>query len=226
MSLPAVPVIHFRRFDLDADTPVLHRWVNLPYARFWGMQGRSLEQVRARYAEMQAEPGMGLWMGEFRETPDAPEPLFLLEAYPTAGDVLAKHYKAQPGDLAYHILIGPAEHPMPGLTLRIFEALYEHMFTDPNVSRIVGDPDLSNTKVLRRVYQSGARFGRVMHMPDKVAQNTLLTRERFEAVKRSGPLASPPWTWTASLALKRTWHTGVDRVRRRLQRLLKTSAGA
>ena len=88
------------------------------------------------------------------------------------------------------------------------------IFRDPEVQRLVGEPDVRNHKVLVRLAQAGFSFGRVIHMPHKTAILTYLSRVDFERMQGSPPPPAPVKPPLRGLRL--AYHLGISRVGRRL----------
>ena len=49
IELPGVGPVLVRALDPEIDAVTLHDWLSRDYARFWGMQGKTLEEVRDKY---------------------------------------------------------------------------------------------------------------------------------------------------------------------------------
>ncbi|ORM81025.1 hypothetical protein HA44_09885 [Mixta gaviniae] len=73
-----------------ADAPLIHRWVTQEYARFWGMQNDTLEQVAAFYRQLTADNPQAAVIGLCNG-----EPVFLMEFYQAQQDEVGKHYPAR-----------------------------------------------------------------------------------------------------------------------------------
>ena len=44
--------ISFRPLNIEKDIPIIHNWVNQEYAQYWGMLGKSLEEVTQEYEKI------------------------------------------------------------------------------------------------------------------------------------------------------------------------------
>ena len=198
-----------RPIDFARDIPFIHDWVHRDYARYWGMQDCSPEQVRDSYAQLCRREGYQVLIGEWS---GHHEPLFLLELYHPLLDELAEHYPALESDRGFHLIVAPATTSRPSLTFHILWALGEFAFRDPAVQRIVAEPDIRNEKMLVRCLQAGYTLGDVVHLPDKTAQMVQLTRSAFSALR-----AEPPPKPAAPLsAAQIRAHLMIGRVKRRL----------
>ncbi|MFF5791775.1 GNAT family N-acetyltransferase [Paeniglutamicibacter sp. NPDC012692] len=207
---PAATDISFRRFDPAADSGLLHGWVNTERARYWGMNGTSLEQVRDAYAALDADPHHHVLLGLLPATAPgrAPEAVMLLEHYAPEHSVLAGAYAHRHGDAGLHLLLaGPGTGPaQPGFSAAAMEAALAHLFADPAVLRIVVEPDAGNTAIHSLNSRLGFRPAGRIELPagpDTPAKTALLsfcTRADFAAATRG------PSTATAHLSPAR-WAT-------------------
>lgn len=168
-----------RRLEPDADGECIHDWVNRPYARYWGMQNTTVEEVRTAYREILAADHSTAWLG-FHEG----RPAFVLETYRAAGDRIADYYDVQPGDHGMHILVGPPRERIPGFTRHVFTVILEFLFSDPAVERIVVEPDVNNDAIHRLNLDAGFVYDRHIELPEKTAALAFCTRERFAATRR------------------------------------------
>jgi hypothetical protein len=194
-EFPGTCTIRLRPIDLEHDAPVLHDWVNQDYAEFWGMKGCTVEQLRSTYrSRIVKRPQHRLLIGTLD---DSTEPLFLLEDYRPTQDSLGQHFKdARPTDRGFHLLVAPPGQrslPVRSIGYYILTAATEYFFSDPEVRRVVAEPDLRNEKMLVLCQQVGYELGPVLHLPTKTAQIEVMTRERFATLPRRPPTraASP-----------------------------------
>ncbi|WP_246312127.1 GNAT family N-acetyltransferase [Pseudaquabacterium terrae] len=169
--------IGIRVLDPGVDAAHLHDWFNRDYARFWGMQHKSLEEVRTRLIKMLQRSDRELLMGVRLSTG---ERLFMLECYRPESDALGRYYAVQPADRGFHLIVAPPRHErVPDLTYFVMLALSGYLFRDPAVRRIVAEPDIRNHKMLVRCAQAGYELGKALYLPHKTARLISLTRERF-----------------------------------------------
>ncbi|WP_028471721.1 GNAT family N-acetyltransferase [Nocardioides alkalitolerans] len=163
-----------RPLDPDADAPLLHRWVTTERARFWGMQDATVDDVRAAYAEIAASPHhearLGLHDGE---------PAFLAELYDPAHHELAQHTTLRPGDCGMHFLVAPTDAPVHGFTRAVIEAVLTECFADPEVRRVVVEPDARNGAVHALNAAMGFTVEREVELSDKRALLSFCTRDDF-----------------------------------------------
>ncbi|MGL3806911.1 GNAT family N-acetyltransferase [Paeniglutamicibacter sp. R2-26] len=188
---PAATDFSFRRLDPANDAELLHSWVNTERARYWGMNGTSVEEVREAYEALDADPHHHVLLGLLpASTPGGePEAVMLLEHYAPEHSVLAGAYVHRTGDAGLHLLLaGPGSGAArPGFSAAAMEAAIGHLFADLAVLRIVVEPDASNSAIHSLNSRLGFRpAGRVELPagPDTPAKTALLsfcTRADFAA---------------------------------------------
>lgn len=159
--------------DLDRDTALLHHWVTQPHARYWGMQRASLDDVREEYRRIEESPHHQAFLGRHDGTAR-----FLVERYDPRHDPVAATYDPAPGDVGMHFLVGPIERRIRGFTAAILRTVMEFLFSDPQVSRVVVEPDVRNTKVHRLNDLVGFEKDRIVTLPDKQAWLSFCTRDQ------------------------------------------------
>ncbi|MDN4160561.1 GNAT family N-acetyltransferase [Nocardioides abyssi] len=160
--------------DLDRDLALLHAWVTHPRSAFWLMQGASVADVREEYAAVAADPHHQAWLGRVDG-----EPAFLAETYDPA---LSTHSPLRdlsdlrPGDLGMHVLVAPPTgDPVPGFTRRVFGAVLDHCFADPDVRRVVVEPDARNAAIRAMNTAFGFREVRSVHLTTPVEKEAVLS---------------------------------------------------
>jgi hypothetical protein len=187
VRFPGFDEIRLRKFSIDEDIPLIHDWVNRDYAKFWGLRGKSLAEVRYSYEEALARPGHHIYMGILGSTGEC---IFQAEVYDPRHDLVGNYYRVRNGDVGTHLMMGPpSRKKLSELTHYVFWTLNAFVFSDATALRIVGEPDVANIKVQSRALQAGYRPCKVIYLPYKTAQLNFLTREYFE---RIDPLAPPP----------------------------------
>ncbi|MCL6486392.1 GNAT family N-acetyltransferase [Janthinobacterium sp. LB2P10] len=156
------------------DIPVLHRWFNLDYARFWGMQGQSLDQVHRFYQQLQTSGHANAYVGIVKD-----ELSFLMESYAPAHDELGQHYPVQAGDRGMHFFVGPAEKPVHGFTQAVLELILEFLFHEPSIQRIVVEPDVRNQKIHALNRKAGFVYQADIELSNKLASLAFCSRADF-----------------------------------------------
>ncbi|NRQ48622.1 GNAT family N-acetyltransferase [Aeromicrobium stalagmiti] len=170
----AVGCITIEPVDLDRDGDLLHAWITHPRSVFWGMQGASVDDVCAAYAEIGADPHHEAWLGRVDG-----EPAFLAETYDPEHSELAGTYDWQPGDIGMHVLVAPTDSPRTGFTSAVFRTVMELCLDDPRRMRVVVEPDVRNDRIAALNAAAGFRvLGRVQ-LTDKVAALSVCTRDDF-----------------------------------------------
>ncbi|MBJ7518132.1 MAG: acetyltransferase [Solirubrobacteraceae bacterium] len=159
------------RLELDRDLPLVRGWMNAPHvAPWWGLAGPI--DVTERYLREQlARPHLHPWI----VCADG-EPFAYAETYRAADDPLAEHYDADPGDRGFHLLVGPPDRLGTGAAQLLIRALLAHLLADPAATRVVCEPDVRNTRMLRCCAALGAVDTGVVRLPDKDAALLVWTR--------------------------------------------------
>ncbi len=207
-TMPEAGDFTFRRFDPAADAELLHGWVNTERARYWGMNGTSVPEVRAAYEALDASAHHHVLLGQLPagRHQAGGEPVFLLEHYAPEHSVLAGRYGHRHGDAGMHLLLaGPGDGTSrPGFSAAAMEAGLAHLFADPAVLRVVVEPDAANTAVHSLNSRLGFRTqGRIelpagADAPAKTALLSVCTRADFaEATGRPSSAAAhlSPGRW-------------------------------
>jgi len=171
-------LFELRHLDFDADLPLIHGWVTREYARYWGMQGMSLEQVTSGYRSIvkTANVYIGVLEGA---------PAFLLETYFPGDDAVGAHYTVREGDRGMHVLLAPAERVQHGFSWAVFSTVMDFLFSDPAVARVVVEPDVRNDKIHRLNRRAGFRYQKLIELPTKTAHLAFCTRSEYQAAQRA-----------------------------------------
>ena len=172
-SIPRIGTFHIRPYHADMDLPVIHAWVNQPYAKYWGLLESDKEQVCKTYEDIIAF-GTKVFIGEL-----AGKQAFLLEQYDAAHD-LGKHYEARPGDTGMHILTGPPEKPVHGFTWEVFSTVMDFLFSDTTVQRVIVEPDARNEKIHVLNRKAGFEYQKLIELPHKTAYLAICSRTGYE----------------------------------------------
>ncbi|WP_369790176.1 GNAT family N-acetyltransferase [Rouxiella sp. WC2420] len=157
------------------DASLIHSWVTRDYARFWGMQNDSLEQVAAFYQQLTAKNPQAVMIGYCDE-----KPVFLMEFYRASEDDVGKFYAAQPDDYGMHILIAPANKPVKQFSWQVFTVVMDYMFSQPQVGRVVVEPDVRNNKIHPLNKRAGFRYQQTIDMGHKTAWLAFCQREDYQ----------------------------------------------
>lgn len=157
------------------DAAIVHRWVTQEYARFWGMQNDSLEQVATFYQQLTAGNPHAALIGCCND-----QPVFLMEFYKASEDDIGKFYAARPDDYGMHLLIAPATKPVKQFSWQVFSVVMDFMFSRPEVKRVVVEPDERNTKIHRLNKRAGFCYQHTIDMGHKTAWLAFCQREDYQ----------------------------------------------
>lgn len=161
---------------VSRDLALVRQWMNAAHvAPWWGLAG-PVDVTEQYLADQLAQPHLAPWIVCADGAPFA-----YAETYRAADDVLAAHYPAEPGDRGFHLLIGPAERLGTGAAQLLIRALLAHLLADPAATRVVCEPDVRNTRMLRCCTALGAADTGVVRLPDKDAALLVWTRAEVAA---------------------------------------------
>ena len=165
-----------RPLDPTNEAGLLHSWVTQERARFWMMSDYTVEEVREVYEWIDAQDTHAAYLVLLSGSPVA-----LFQTYDPRAEEIGQHYDVQDGDIGFHLLMGPSDVPVAGLTRAVMDHVGEFVFADPSVSRIVGEPDARNAKMQRLVDSRSMDRAGVVELEKKPATLIFYTREQFEA---------------------------------------------
>ncbi len=172
---PPIGEINIRYFELEKDTELLHQWVTQPYAKYWGLQNATLNEVYNEYHSMVNDPEQSIYIGEVNR-----EPAFLLEVYRPENSKLSEFIKITSGDRGMHILLAPAEQPISQFSTAVMTSVMTFIFSDQSISRVLVEPDCDNEKI----HVLNRRVGFVHHQRIQLSEKTAwlgsCTRQQFE----------------------------------------------
>ena len=172
---PLLGAVRIRPLRFEEDLPVVHSWVTREYARYWGMAGHSLQQVEEGYREIARSAQVFLgWVGE--------APAFLVETYAPEDHEVGERYPVQEGDRGMHVLVAPpASTPIPGFTWAVFRSVMEMLFAQPEVQRVVVEPDIRNGHIHALNRKAGFRYQKPIALATKTGHLAFCTRAQFAA---------------------------------------------
>ncbi|MEH0152842.1 GNAT family N-acetyltransferase [Limibacter armeniacum] len=181
-EVPHLGKFTLRPFDLAQDIAWLHEWVNLPYAVYWQLQQTSVTEVYNTYREIDSSPHVCVCVGELNGLTK-----FLVEFYHASEDRVAAHFDAKEGDYGFHILIGPPDQPQPQFTWHVFRTIMDFLFANPEVDRLVVEPDINNDKIHKLNKRAGFQYDKKITFPEKTAYLAFCTRQDYRiACQHSG----------------------------------------
>lgn len=154
----------FAPFQLDKDIPLLHHWVNQPYAKYWQLENSSIETVYDSYKEILEGKNTCVFWGVLNN-----KKVFLVEFYYAPKDRVGKHYDARIGDYGFHILVGPKETVISQFTTHIFVYLLTFLFQQDEVDRVVVEPDVNNEKIHVLNKKAGFTYDKKIEFEEKTA---------------------------------------------------------
>jgi len=182
-----VGTFSLRPLRIPQDIPLVHDWVTREYAKYWGMQNKSVQEVEAMYREIVRPGHVRAFLGLYDGTPS-----FLAECYRPSEDVLAAYYEASQRDRGMHILIAPMQKRIPRFTWHAFTTVLDYLFSDRSVQRVVVEPDIRNEKVHVLNRRAGFVVEKTIELPAspaqpaKVALLSICTREAYAAASSGG----------------------------------------
>jgi len=154
--------------DAARDAALIHGWVTRSRAEFWGMHHRTVEEVAEIYAWIQDQEHLAAYLIGIDG-----EPVGIFQTYDPFVDEIGDHYDRGPGDVGVHLFL----HDDPrraGHTADLVDFLFGTLFRDPDVRRIVLEPDVRNERSIALLRRAGAVLGPVRKLPDKTAQFAFL----------------------------------------------------
>ena len=162
--------------DPARDAELIHGWVTQERARFWMMGDHMLDEVREIYEWIDEQDTHAAYLVRLNGRPVA-----LFQTYDPRAEEIGAHYDVQDGDVGFHLLMGPSDAPVAGLTGAVVDLMGGFVFSDPQVGRIVGEPDARNAKMQRLVDSRHMDRAGVVELEHKPATLIFYTREQFEA---------------------------------------------
>jgi len=152
----------FKPLNLPQQLSMLQHWFNQDYARFWGMQGMSLDALAQAMAPSEHKLAL---IGEWQA-----KPLFMVELYDPSHDEIGLHYQVKPLDCGMHLILAPIEgKPVHGLSRKVMEAIAQLVLETLAFTRLVVEPDQQNHKIHRLNCQIGIRYQKAIQLSTKAA---------------------------------------------------------
>ncbi|WP_253861832.1 GNAT family N-acetyltransferase [Mycobacterium asiaticum] len=161
-----------RSLDLDRDLDLIHCWMNDPeVARYW-KKPWSRDRIASYLRDQQLSTHSTPYIGELNGIA-----MSYWELYRADLDELAKYYEARAHDIGIHMLLGPAEYRGRKLAVDLLRVISSwQLDADPLATRIVGEPDATNVRLIRAGELAGFRRLMDIELPTKRA--ALMVRER------------------------------------------------
>ncbi|WP_160711706.1 GNAT family N-acetyltransferase [Chitinophaga solisilvae] len=173
-EVPGLGRFAFRSLEISQDIPLVHDWVNRPYAQYWQMQHTSPDQVKTAYTTITQASHSHAYMGFYND-----QPAFLWESYWAVKDPIGRYYDVQNGDYGLHLLVAPVEHAIHGFTYHILRTIIDYMLIDPAVERLIVEPDVRNEKMHILTRRVGFEYQQEVLLPQKMAYLAFCTRAQY-----------------------------------------------
>lgn len=169
---PAALVVTLEPLDVVAHAARLHAWLTHPRSAAWEMGHLDVDEVRAYLDDVAADPHQQAWLGRVDGAPT-----FLVETYDPAHVLLADVHDAEPGDVGMHLLVAPPTGaPVHGLTSAVMREVVRFVLHDLGATRVVVEPDVTNTRIAAKNAAAGFRVLREVDLPGKRALLSACTR--------------------------------------------------
>ncbi|RVU91727.1 GNAT family N-acetyltransferase [Flavobacterium columnare] len=164
--------IDFIPLNIQTHIPIIHDWVNREYAQYWGMIGKSCNEIKNEYEKIiqHSEVFLGQVNGEIS---------FLLEKYNPKNDPISDYYKVKDHDCGIHVIVAPTNNPIHQFTWNIFTSIMKFVFSDLTIERIVVEPDIRNEKMFKICHRIGFKDDKIVELPHKTARLSFCTRRQF-----------------------------------------------
>jgi RimJ/RimL family protein N-acetyltransferase len=163
-----------RPLDPNRDLDVVHSWMNDPeVARYWRKPWPRV-RIASYLSQQRRSPHLDPYLGVLDGVP-----MSYWELYRADLDPLAQYYAARQYDAGVHFLLGPAESRGRGLAVDLLHTVSTWLLdADPRSTRVVGEPDVNNRRVIRVCELAGFRRIMDLDLPDKRAALMVRDRER------------------------------------------------
>ena len=135
----------------DAHVDLLHGWLRADHVRpWWGVEG-PVAATAAYVTAMRALDHQRSWV-----VSDAAGPFGYVETYVVAGDPLADHYDAEPGDRGLHLMVGERDRLGTPASRVLAASVLTGLIAEPQATRVLCEPNARNGRMLRFCASLGA----------------------------------------------------------------------
>jgi siderophore synthetase component len=195
--IPNLGHFSLRPFKMPEDIATIHAWVSREYAAYWGLVGKSLNEVEAAYQEICQNTDV--YLGFYNQ-----QPAFLLEHYDPKDHGIDAYYDWQTGDHGMHILVAPPNgQKITDFTWSIFTVIVDFIFSLPNAQRIVVEPDIRNEKIHPLNKRAGFVYQKIIELPHKTAHLAFCTPADYQtALKQDYHTMTQTVSTTPELAVQ------------------------
>lgn len=180
-SVPGLGLFGISELRVTEDAPLLHGWVTRPYARYWEMGDKSLEEVALEYDAIASSEVADAFLGTHEGSP-----AFLMETYLPSSHPVRHHYAVEPGDRGMHLLVGPPVTRRSGFTWAVFCTVLDFIFFELSARRVVVEPDADNHKIHRLNHRAGFKTKKLIELPTKRARLELCTAADYRSALSGG----------------------------------------
>ena len=163
-----------REVDPCRDSTLIHSWVSTSTAKYWLMQGLSVEEVEKFYLEFNLTEGSQAYLGYHNETPS-----FIIELYDPCHDQVAEHYTPLSGDIGMHLFVAQGEASVHGFTRAVFNITMDFIFSRVDIIRVVVEPDCRNEKIHAMNMRFGFQHVGQIQLGDKAAYLGFCSWEQY-----------------------------------------------
>ncbi|AYY14609.1 N-acetyltransferase [Actinobacteria bacterium YIM 96077] len=160
----------------DEHGELVHDWMNRAHVAPWWQLDRSLDEIRAYLTGLtHLQPWIVYADGR---------PFGYVETYRAVEDDLASYYAARPGDVGWHLLIGPEDVLGSGLARLLGHAFLAYLFTRGD--RVVCEPDVRNARMHAFCRRLGFEAMAEIGLPDKRALLMSCSRQAYAELFPAG----------------------------------------
>ncbi|KAH6896820.1 acyl-CoA N-acyltransferase [Thelonectria olida] len=168
-SLQAVDYENATHLDL------FHKWQNDPRVAAGWMESGTLEHHRGYLRAQHEDPHTISVFGCFNDVPFA-----YFELYWAKEDKMGQHYASLDFDRGRHALVGDDTYRGRHRVAAWWPSIMHYEFIDDHrTENVVGEPRLTNEKILMYEYQFGHHQDKWLDLPHKRANLVVCSRERF-----------------------------------------------
>ncbi|MCY4044696.1 MAG: GNAT family N-acetyltransferase, partial [Cellvibrionales bacterium] len=179
----------FKRFSLHEDLPLFHSWVTQGYAKYWGMTGHTLKQVKTEYKKLLTDGHTECYFGYMNvsgqvnsgdDVSAISKPVCFMETYDPNQSPLTHHTEVEAGDVGFHILLAPNDKPIPGFGKHVFGESIKFLFEEKNAKRILVEPDVGNDRIHKLNREFGFHHQKRIQLENKTAYLGICHKRDFE----------------------------------------------